>query len=83
MDASLIQVGSRVRVRFRDGEADFCIVADEDADATANRVSAESPIARALLGHQPGDDVKFRAPDGPLTVTVVSASEPDHAGRQP
>jgi transcription elongation factor GreA len=83
MEACLIRVGSRVRVRFRDGEAEFSIVADEDADATANRVSAESPIARALLGHQAGDDVRFRAPDGPLTVTIMSATEPDHVGSQP
>jgi transcription elongation factor GreA len=83
MDASLIRIGSRVRVRFRDGEAEFNIVADADADATAHRVSDKSPIARALLGRRPGDDVQFRAPDGVLRVTVLSTSEPDRAASQP
>lgn len=83
MDASLIRVGSRVRVRYHDGEAEFSIVADEDADARSRRISAESPIGRALLGHRPGDDVKFRAPDGLFTVTVVSATGPERVGSQP
>lgn len=83
MDVSLIRVGSRVRVRYRDGEAEFSIVADEDADATANRVSVKSPIASALLGHRSGDDVQFRAPDGLLTVGVVNTTEPDRVGSQP
>ena len=80
MDASLIRVGSRVRVRFHDGEAEFNIVAAEDADARARHVSVESPIARALLGHRPGDDVKFRAPGGLLTVTVMSVNESSGVG---
>ena len=83
MDASLIRVGSRVRVRYHDGEVEFNIVADEEADARAERISARSPIARALLGHRPGDDVKFSAPDGLFTVTVLSATGPEHAGSQP
>jgi transcription elongation factor GreA len=82
MDASLIRVGSHVRVRYSDGETQFSIVADEDADVSAKRVSAKSPIARALIGHRPGDDVQFRAPDGPFTVTVVSAKGPEQAGSQ-
>ena len=40
--------------------------------AEAERVSAESPIGRALLGRRLGDEVRFRAPGGVLSVTVVN-----------
>ncbi len=72
MEASLIQMGSRVRIRDADGEAEFCIVPSEDADVAEQRVSAESPLGRALLGRRLGDEVRFRAPGGVLTVAIVA-----------
>jgi transcription elongation GreA/GreB family factor len=45
MDVSQIRVGSLVRIRDRDGEAEFYLVPDEDADIAAERVSADSPIS--------------------------------------
>ena len=74
MDASVIELGSRVRVRDADGEAEFNIVTSEDADVAEERVSAESPLGRALLGRRLGDEVRFRAPGGVLSVTVVRVS---------
>ena len=38
-----VKVGSRVRVRDEDGEDEFTIVPDFEADAFADRVSAETP----------------------------------------
>lgn len=67
-------MGSRVRVRDGDGEAEFSIVEPAEADITAERVSADSPIGRALLGRRLGDEVRFRAPGGVLSVTVVGVS---------
>jgi transcription elongation GreA/GreB family factor len=75
METGLIRMGSRVRVRDMDGDAEFDIVAPEDADAQQRRVSADSPIGRALLGRRLGDQVRFRAPDGLLAVTVVSVED--------
>ena len=68
---SRVRIGSRVRVRDVDGEAEFAVVEPEDADAIAERVSAESPLGRALLGRRLGDEVRFRAPGGVLAVTVI------------
>jgi transcription elongation factor GreA len=67
-----VKVGSRVRVRDEDGEDEFTIVPDCEADACADRISAESPCGRALLGHQVGERVRFRAPGGIVGVTVVA-----------
>lgn len=68
----VVRVGSRVRVRDADGEDEFTIVAECEADALADRISAESPFGRALLGHRAGDRVMFRAPVGIVGVTVVA-----------
>jgi len=70
----VIRVGSRVRVRDEDDEEEFTIVAECEADAFVDRISAESPFGRALLGHQVGDRVRFRAPGGNVGVTVLAVS---------
>jgi transcription elongation factor GreA len=70
----IIRVGSRVRVRDEDGEEEFTIVAECEADAFAYRISVESPFGRALLGHQVGERVRFRAPGGIVSVAVVAVS---------
>ncbi len=72
--ARVVRIGSRVRIRDADGNAEFSVVDPEEADAVAERVSASSPLGRALLGRQVGDEVRFRAPGGVLAVTVVTVS---------
>ncbi|HYW25411.1 MAG TPA: GreA/GreB family elongation factor [Terriglobales bacterium] len=69
--STVIRVGSRVCVRDEDGDAEFQIVDPAEADAVRERVSADSPIGRALLGRHVGDLVRFRAPVGVLAVKVL------------
>ena len=80
-DDIVVAVGSRVRVRDVEGEEEFALVAPHEADALADRVSVDSPLGRALLGRRPGDEVRFRAPGGDLTVTVVGVAELTEGGR--
>lgn len=70
----MIEVGSRVRVRDRDGEEEYTIVVGDDADAALRRISTESPMAIALLGRAPGEQVKVRAPGGPRAVTILGVA---------
>jgi hypothetical protein len=49
-----------------DGDAEFYVVPPEEAGATADRVSARSPLGGALLGRHVGDVVRFRAPGAVL-----------------
>lgn len=67
----VVRIGSQVCIRDIGGSATFWIVEPENADATADRVSAQSPLGSALLGSRVGDRVRFRAPAGVLAVTVV------------
>jgi transcription elongation GreA/GreB family factor len=71
-DAGVVRIGSHVRVQDADGEDEFTLVPEHDADAHARRLSADSPFGRALLGRHVGERVRFRAPGGVMGVTVLT-----------
>ena len=73
-DTVTVKVGSRVRVLFSDGEYEYTIVGCEDADAASRRISSESPLAMALIGHAAGERVKVRAPGGVRAVTILDVA---------
>jgi transcription elongation factor GreA len=49
-----------------DGESEetYRIVGSTEADPSAGRISYESAIGKALLGHRVGDEVEVRTPSG-------------------
>ena len=47
-----------------DDEVTYQIVGTDEADVTAGRISVTSPIGRALVGQEVGDEVTVRAPGG-------------------
>jgi transcription elongation factor GreA len=65
-----------VRVLDREGEEEYTIVGMGDADLVSRRISSDSPLAMALLGHGEGEQVKVRAPGGLRAVTIVRVGEP-------
>ena len=48
----------------RDEEVTYFLVTSEEADAANGRISTTSPIGRALLNKQVGDEVKVVSPGG-------------------
>jgi len=68
---STVRVGSRVHLRDQDEEEEYTIVRSEDVDFSLGRISMDSPLGRALLGHGVGDRVKVRAPGGLRAVTIL------------
>lgn len=42
----------------------YQIVGDDEADIAQGMISISSPIARALIGKEPGESVEVRVPDG-------------------
>ena len=75
VDTEVVQVGNAVGVRFDDGkEQTFTIVGSAEAKPPA-RLSNESPIGKALLGHRKGDAIEVSLPNGSkrrLTVLNIS-----------
>lgn len=45
-------------------EVTYTIVGEDEADLKLGRISVTSPVARALMGKEPGDLVRVRAPKG-------------------
>jgi transcription elongation factor GreA len=45
-------------------EVTYQIVGDVEADINANRIAVSSPIARALIGKEEGEDIAVEAPGG-------------------
>jgi len=73
--AGVVSFGSTVVVRDQDGvELTWQIVSSHDAAPAAGRLSAESPVASALLGRAPGEEASVSLPRGSRTLTVVSVS---------
>ncbi len=65
-DAGVVTFGSTVRVTDVEAgrEQTFTLVGPTEADLKAGKLSAESPVARALMGAAPGDVVEVESPRG-------------------
>ena len=48
----------------------YKIVGDDESDVKANKISYQSPIARALIGKEIGDEVVVKAPSGDIEYEV-------------
>jgi transcription elongation factor GreA len=67
----IVQLGSTVDVETdRGGQRSFMLVSTFEADSTANKVSDQSPVGRALLNHVEGDKVEVTTPGGTVTYTI-------------
>ncbi|MEW8030471.1 MAG: transcription elongation factor GreA [Candidatus Thiodiazotropha sp.] len=65
--------GATVVVLELDNDEEFTyqIVGDDEADIKHGLVSVSSPIARALIGKQEGDDVFLETPGGPREFEIL------------
>ncbi len=65
--------GSTVVVSDQNGrQQTWTIVSSHDAAPAEGRLSAESPVARALVGARPGDQVAVALPRGESVLSIVS-----------
>ncbi len=69
-----VRVGSRVTIMEEGSETSetYRVVGSAEADPALGRISNESPLGRALLGHRVGDEVFVNAPDGVLHFRIVA-----------
>src|SRR3989338_2996899 len=52
------------------------ITGEDEADAARYRIAPQSPLARALIGAEAGDEVTWRKPSGPVTLTIKAITRP-------
>ena len=68
-----VNVGTTVKVLYMDDneEETYSIVGARESDPMRNKISNESPVGAALLGHKAGDVVTVEAPDGPMEMKII------------
>ena len=57
-----------------DEEVSYQIVGVDEADLKSGTISYESPLARAMIGKEEGDEVVFQAPGGTRSYEVVEVA---------
>ncbi len=72
-------VGLGVTVVIREvGESDdevYTIVTTTETDPAQGKISQESPVGKALMGHKVGDTVTVESPVGKIDFEVISISK--------
>lgn len=66
-----VSLGSKVKVRTENGEEEYEIVGEFEANPVERKLSATSPIGKALLNKAVGETADISVPAGTKTYTVV------------
>ena len=71
-----VHIGSKVKVHDFDFDEDveYLIVSSSEADPFNGKLSDESPVGAALIGHKVGDVITVEAPDGELKFEMLEIS---------
>ena len=70
-----VGLGNTVKISYVDDEDDqdeYKIVGSQEADPFESKISNESPIAKALMGHKVGDVVSVDSPNGNYEIKIVN-----------
>ena len=68
--SSSVRLGCTVVVESPGGTREYTIVGPAEVDPGTGRISNESPVGKALIGHRVGDKVQVLTPKGPTSLTV-------------
>lgn len=76
MKGKIIRFGATVTVADEDTdeEATYQIVGADEGDIKNGKLSLTSPMARALIGKEPGDSVEVSAPGGAKAYEIVKVA---------
>lgn len=67
----VVAIGSVVTIEYDDGEVDeYKIVGSLEADPFENKISNESPIGKAVIGHKKNETVQVESPNGAYPVVI-------------
>ena len=69
-------VGSVITVKYDDDdeEEEYTIVGTNEADPFSNKISNESPIAKAVMGKKVNDKVTVESPNGSFDIEIVKVA---------
>ena len=69
----VVSVGSKVKLRDVDAKqtVEYYIVGSAEANPAQNKLSNESPVGKAIIGHKKGETVEVTAPRGTLKFKIL------------
>ena len=69
----VVSVGSKVKLRDVSAKqtVEYHIVGSAEANPAENKLSNESPVGKAIIGHKKGDVVEVSAPRGALKFKIL------------
>ncbi len=78
-----VSVGSYVTVKNmkREKVDTYKIVGSAEANTAKKRISDESPVGKALLGHKVGDTVEAETPSGNVPYEILEINRTDEAAQ--
>lgn len=74
VDSSKINVGCKVKlldIEFNE-EVEYKIVGSSEANSLVGKISNESPVGKALIGHKKGDTVTAETQVGSISYKILS-----------
>lgn len=71
--AVVVTIGATVTIDLGGEEETYTIVSPVEAKPREGRISNESPVGKALLGHKVGDRFDITMPNGRQMATVIKA----------
>ncbi len=76
IDTSKVSILSIVKIKnAKNGmEVKYQLVAEEEADLKANKISVKSPIGSGLLGKKVGEKAKIKVPAGEIQFEILDIS---------
>jgi len=70
----VIDLGSKATVSVNGTQKEFTLVSFNQVDPGQNKISNESPIGDALMGHTAGDEVSVNLPSGKVIYKILKVA---------
>ncbi len=74
VDTDVVSIGTKVTLEYVDDDdtEEYSIVGSQEADPFTNKISNESPIAKAIMGLKVGSVVSVDSPNGKYDVKILA-----------
>jgi len=67
-----VEIGSHVMVEAAGAKEQYVIVGSAEAAPAEGRISNESPVGKALMGHRAGETVRLNVPAGAVEMKILT-----------
>lgn len=77
IDTSIVSFGTKVKVLDKSNNEviEYTILSTLEASSRENKISDQSPIGKALMGHKKGDVVFAKTPGGDVEIEILDITK--------